>query len=300
MHFKFLLACLLCLAAVQAPASSQKLQELIDQDQFTDAASRGEALLRDHPDHALTVFLTAYAHQMSGKEDRAIELYKQLIAQNQDLPEPRNNLAMIYLSQGDYDAASQLLVQAINTHSSYATAYENLNRIYKGIASEAYRRAVNESSEPAKYTHSIELAAITRLDSLGIDEIEIQSDETPSLIETANQETLLIEQVKKWAEAWSDKNFDDYTGFYESDFRGKLPTHNAWVDYRRKRIVRAEEIRVEVDNIQVKWLSEMRAIVDFNQAFDSPGYRDRVTKRLIFNRHGSQWKITEEQVLSVL
>ena len=300
MRIKIILVCLLCLAAARSPASGQALQQLIDQDRFTDAASRGEALLLDQPNHTLTVFLTAYAQQMSGKEERAIELYQQLIEQNQDLPEPRNNLAMIYLSQGDYDAASQLLVQAINTHSSYATAYENLNRIYKGIASEAYRRAVNESSEPAKYTHNIELAAITRLDSLNSNELETQSDEAPSLIETANQETLLIEQVKKWADAWSDKNFDDYTGFYESDFRGKLPTHNAWIDYRRKRILRAEEIRVAVDNIQVRWLSEMRAIVDFNQAFDSPGYSDRVNKRLIFNRHGSQWKITEEQVLSVL
>ncbi len=36
------------------------------------------------------------------------------------------------------------------------------------------------------------------------------------------------------------------------------------------------------------------------EAFRSPSYRDRVVKRLIFKRIGSQWKITSERVLSVL
>ena len=300
MRFHLVLISLLCALAPQASASFQEIQQLVDQEKFTAAASRGEVLIRENPDQAQTMFLTAYAYQMSGEEDRAIDLYQKMISDNPSLPEPRNNLAMIYLSRGDYDRASQLLVQAINTHSSYATAYENLSRIYKGIASEAYRRAVNESSEPAKYTHTIELAAITRLESVDTSQAEEPADEKPSLIETANQETLLIEQVKNWASAWSDKSFDDYTSFYASDYRGNFPTHKAWTDYRRKRIVRPEEISVEVDDIQVRWLSDTRSIVEFNQAFDSPGFSDRVSKRLVFSRFGSQWKITEEQVLSVL
>ena len=300
MRYNLILLSLLCLVLARATASGQELQQLIDQGKFSAAASHGETLLVDHPGLTQTTFLTAYAHQNSGQEDRAIELYEKLIADNPDLPEPRNNLAMIYLSRGDYDASSQLLVEAINTHPSYATAYENLNRIYKGIASEAYRRAVNESSEPAKYAHNIELAAITRLDSPDTNLVDTLPEEEPSLIETANQETLLIEQVKNWASAWSDKNFADYTEFYAQDYRGSFPSHSAWIDYRRKRIVRSEEISVEVDNIQIKWLSDARAIVDFKQAFDSPGFSDRVSKRLVFSRFGSQWKITQEQVLSVL
>lgn len=300
MRFNLILLCLLCLMTARAAASSQELQQLIDQGKFADAASRGEALLTDHSRDTQIAFLTAYAHQQTGRDDRAIELYKKLIAEHPNLPEPRNNLAMIYLGQGDHDAASQLLVQAINSHPSYATVYDNLNRIYKGYASEAYRRAVNETSEPSKYVPNIELAAITRLDSVDADPAELHPAREPSLIETANQETLLIEQVKNWASAWSDKNFTDYTGFYVSGFRGRFATHNAWIDYRRKRIVRPEEIQVEVDNIEVSWTDDTRAIVKFRQAFDSPGYSDRVTKRLVFSRTGSQWKITQEQVLSVL
>ena len=334
MRFHLVLICLLFAIATPSSASYQEMQQLIDQEKFAAAASRGETLLSDNPDQSQTVFMTAYAHQRSGQQDRAIELYEKLIADNPTLPEPRNNLAMIHLSRGDYDAASQLLIQAINTHPSYATAYENLSRIYKGIASEAYRRAANESSETAKYIDSIELAAITRLETLGedpninssaekpslsetakyIDSIELaaitrletlgedpninSSAEKPSLSETANQESLLIEQVKDWASAWKNKNFNAYTGFYAADYRGNFPTRNAWSDYQRKQIIRPGSIGIEVDDIQIVWRDDNRANVSFKQAFDSPGYRDRVTKRLVFIRFGSQWKITEERVLS--
>ena len=298
MRFHLVLICLLFAIATPSSASYQEMQQLIDQEKFAAAASRGETLLSDNPDQSQTVFMTAYAHQRSGQQDRAIELYEKLIADNPTLPEPRNNLAMIHLSRGDYDAASQLLIQAINTHPSYATAYENLSRIYKGIASEAYRRAANESSETAKYIDSIELAAITRLETLGEDPNINSSAEKPSLSETANQESLLIEQVKDWASAWKNKNFNAYTGFYAADYRGNFPTRNAWSDYQRKQIIRPGSIGIEVDDIQIVWRDDNRANVSFKQAFDSPGYRDRVTKRLVFIRFGSQWKITEERVLS--
>ena len=237
---------------------------------------------------------------MSAQTDQAINLYQGLIEDNPLLPEPRNNLAMIYLAQGDYDRASQLLVEALNTHSSYAIAYDNLSQVYKGIASEAYRRAVSESSEPSRYTHKIELTAITELETAPAQLPETESAAAPTLVNFANQETLLIESVKSWAQAWSDKNFDAYTGFYTTQYRAKFESHLQWLEQRRNRITRPGSISVEVSDFQIKWRSENRAIINFNQAFDSPRYSDRVIKRLGFSLIGSQWKITEEQVLSVL
>ena len=163
-RYLILFLCLLSCGTALAADSSEQLQRLIEQQQFSEAARNGEKILLQQTDNSQARFLTAYAYQMSAQHDRAIQLYQQLIRDHPSLPEPRNNLAMIHLARGDYDLASQLLVEAINTHSSYATAYENLSQVYKGIASEAYRRAVSESSEPAKYTHDIKLTAITTLD----------------------------------------------------------------------------------------------------------------------------------------
>lgn len=301
MHrFLAIFFCLLMASAASAATSVAELRQLIAQSQFAAATRDGEQLLRQDPKHTETRFLTAYAYQMNANKGKAVSLYQGLINDHPELPEPRNNLAMIYLAQGDYDRASQLLVEAINTHRSYAVAYANLSQVYKGIASEAYRRAVSQSSEPAKYTHSIELTAITELK---IDEpvvLAAAAAEPKTLVNTANQQTLLIERVKNWAQAWSSKDLAGYTDFYSPEYRAKFDSHDQWVKHRRQRIMRPGTIRIEVSDIQIKWRSDNRAIIDFTQAYDSARYSDRVVKRLGFNRIHTEWKITEERVLSVL
>jgi tetratricopeptide (TPR) repeat protein len=292
--------CLLAAATTSAAGSIQQLQQLLDRQQYAEAASTGEQLLVQNPRHAHARFLTAYAYQMSAQTEKAQMLYQQLIDDNPELPEPRNNLAMIYLAQGDYDRASQLLVEALNTNPAYATTYDNLSQIYKGIASEAYRRAVSESSEPASYTHNITLTALTSLETVDEEPVAEKIPQDQTLINFANQETRLIERVRAWATAWSEKNFALYTDFYSPDYRANFDSHDQWVEHRRQRIARPGKINVEVSNIQIKWRSENRAIIDFRQAYDSLTYSDRVVKRLNFSRIGSQWKITEERVLSVL
>ncbi len=47
-----------------------------------------------------------------------------------ELPEPYNNLAVLYAQQKQYDKARTALEMAIRTHPSYAIAYENLGDIY--------------------------------------------------------------------------------------------------------------------------------------------------------------------------
>ena len=292
--------CLWVTPGPAAAASLAPLQGALEAGLYAEAVELGKALLVDNPGHVRTRFLIAYAHQRAGQTDLAAALYRDLINEHPELPEPRNNLAMILLAAGDYDRASVLLVDALNTHPSYATAYANLSAIYKGIASEAYRRAVNESSEPARHTNNIELAAITRIDSLPEEPLVEPAAEAQTTITFANQETRLIEQITHWATAWSRQDVAAYAGFYADTYRGDFRSHAAWLEHRRQRILRPREIRVEVSDIQIRWRSDNRAIVDFRQAFDSPTYRDRVVKRMVFNRIGSEWKITEERVLSVL
>ena len=299
------------------------MQQLIAQKQYAKAIQSGEQTLRQTPQDANTRFLAAYAYQMTGKTDQAIKMYEDLIRDEPQLPEPRNNLAMIFLAQGDYDRASQLLVSAINTRINYAIAYNNLSQVYKGIASEAYRRAISESSEPAKYTHDIELMAITRLDhssaesqtqiaSLPTSEpvlpkatateapVAEEASAIPSLVNIANLDTLMIEKVMSWAKTWSSKDFDNYKASYAPDYRDKFKTHEQWVQYRRGRILRPGDIKVDISNFSIKQRNSTTVTVDFTQAFSSPNYSDRVVKRLYFERFGNQWKIAKERVLSVL
>lgn len=293
-----LLLCSLCFKPAFSASTIQDLQLLIDQNLFAPATVTGDELLIEQPGNARIQFLTAYAYQMNKRPNRAKELYENLIREYPELPEPRNNLAMIYLNNGNSDKASQLLIDALNTNSSYSTAYNNLGRIYRGIASATYRQAVSESNQPVKVP-KIKLAALSNLSSA--DQLTIVTrPSTSSVVNIANVQTLLIEQVKNWAKAWNDKNVPTYISFYSDDHRPSFETHRAWVEHRRKRIMRPGKIKVIVSDIEIRAQGENRAIIDFQQTYDSPNYSDKVLKRLGFRRIGSKWKISDERVISIL
>ncbi|MBS0329096.1 MAG: tetratricopeptide repeat protein, partial [Proteobacteria bacterium] len=58
------------------------------------------------------------------------------------LPEPYNNLAVLYASQGRYELARNALEMAIRTHPDYATAHENLGDIYAKMAAIEYGKVL--------------------------------------------------------------------------------------------------------------------------------------------------------------
>ncbi|HKX53974.1 MAG TPA: tetratricopeptide repeat protein [Nitrosospira sp.] len=72
----------------------------------------------------------------------AIKVFSSLSEDYPNLPEPYNNLAVLYASQGLYDKARSALEAAIRTHPSYSTAHENLGDIYAKLASQAYGKAL--------------------------------------------------------------------------------------------------------------------------------------------------------------
>ena len=298
-HVIFLIFFSFCTGPVLGAGIVQNLQSLIDQRLFQQAAGSGEILLKEHAGNAEIEFLTAYAYQMTQQDKKASKLYRKLIRRNPELPEPRNNLAMIYLSKGDYDRASELLVNAINSHGSYAIAYANLNNIYTGLASEAYRRAVNESIQPINYASKIELAAMTRLTSLERDE-PVGGIPDTGLIENPAIVPTLAKHVTGWAQAWSEKNLDVYLNFYSPEHKLDFATHEDWIENRKHRILRPGFIKIGISDIQIRAQTENLAIIDFQQSFDSLDYSDRVIKRLGLSRINSQWKITDERVLSIL
>jgi len=58
------------------------------------------------------------------------------------MPEPYNNLAVLYAAEGQERKAAEALEQAIRTNPSYTTAHENLGDLYARMASEAYAKAL--------------------------------------------------------------------------------------------------------------------------------------------------------------
>lgn len=126
-----------------APADDlREAQKLYGQGKVQPALEKVDVFLRAQPKDPQGRFLRGILLTELKRTPDAIQAFTSLTEDFPELPEPYNNLAVLYASQGNYDKAKSALELAIHTHPSYATAHENLGDIYAQLASRAYDRAL--------------------------------------------------------------------------------------------------------------------------------------------------------------
>ena len=130
------------LTPVLANTELRKAQSLINEGKMQQAMSVTDDYLAKDSKSIEARFIKGIILTKLGQLEKAEELFIQLTTEHPDLPEPYNNLAVIYASQGKYEKARMALQEAINTHPSYATAHENIGDIYAKMASQAYNQAL--------------------------------------------------------------------------------------------------------------------------------------------------------------
>jgi Flp pilus assembly protein TadD len=142
------LAATLLLAAFALPPALaqvdplQEANQLFKKGQLDRASERVDAYLKTRPKDARGRFLKGVILGEQNKPNDAIAVFTSLTQDFPELPEPYNNLAVLYASQGQYEKARSALEMAIRTHPSYAAAHENLGDIYAKMASQAYDKAL--------------------------------------------------------------------------------------------------------------------------------------------------------------
>ena len=114
--------------------------------QYTEALSRADAFLARNPRDAQMRFLKGVILTEQNKSSEAIAVFTKLTEDFPGLPEPYNNLAVLYAAAGQYEKARLALDSAIRTNPSYATAYENLGDVHAKLASQAYDKALQLDS----------------------------------------------------------------------------------------------------------------------------------------------------------
>lgn len=138
-------AFLLSAGAVHAD-ELQDIGKLLKQGQQAQALERVNQYLAQKPKDAQGRFLKGLILTEQNKAADAIDVFTKLTQDYPELPEPYNNLAVLYAAQGQYEKARQSLEMSIRTHPAYATAYENLGDVYTKLASQAYDKALQLDS----------------------------------------------------------------------------------------------------------------------------------------------------------
>ena len=251
------------------------------------------------------------------KTDEALKAFADLTRDYPQLPEPYNNLAVLYAQQGDYEKARDALEAALATHPAYSTAHENLGDIYAALAGAAYNRAL--MLDQANQTVRYKLNLVNQLDT-GL------SGSTPAIapaapapaqrplpppvaavaapaatsaaasepgIDSAGINATLL----AWAKAWSAKDANAYLATYAPDFapEGGL-SRASWEQQRRDRISRPSRIGVRALNPEIVRIGADRVRVNFTQDYQSDSFSDQVNKALELRSTDGGWKIVREYI----
>jgi tetratricopeptide (TPR) repeat protein len=318
------------LFAVHASAQNDDYAEagkLFRAGQQGPALERVDSFLKANPKDARGRFLKGLILTEQGKPADAIKIFTGLTEDYPELPEPYNNLAVLYASQGQYDKARTALEMSIRTHPSYATAHENLGDIYAKMASQAYDKALQldksntaaqtklemikeifssgarGTGKPAAGKTAATVVAAAKPIPVAPSATPVTTSVTPATKPAepakpaAATDNDVLKTVNSWAKAWSDNDVAGYLGFYAPDFQtpGGEPRAD-WEAARKVRIAKPKKIDVRIESAKVKFADGNRVSVTFRQNYRSANLKVASTKTLVLVRAGDRWLIQQERV----
>lgn len=302
-------------------AELSKVEELLEAGELDAALAEVDAVLSRNPGDLEVRFLKGMILTGQAREDEAIEIFTALTHDYPALPEPYNNLGVLFTQQGDFDKARAALHAAILINPGYSIAHENLGDLYTKMAIHYYGRALEEdrlnefvrlkqkklsslfsAMETGKHkaTNKESLTMKTGVESeenQATQESESTRDpEHPDpQLDDASKKTILS-TVGGWSAAWSAQHADAFLAYYSSDY---VPTDGLtweeWAAQRRNRLQKAGLIKISIDQPKVAATSDVTARVEFIQTYQSDSYSDQVLKILDMRRENGNWKIYREQ-----
>ena len=294
--------------------------KLYQQNRFDAALVKVNGVLAQTPKDAQGRFLKGLIFTEQKKIADAIQLFTGLTEDFPELPEPYNNLAVLYAGQGNYDKAKAALELAIHTHPTYGTAYENLGDIYAQLARRSYDKAlqldktnataqsklamVKDLFQPPRATlvAAATPAAPAKPDLAKTPTVAaptpakpVTSLPTTAIVANDGADAQISSVIQSWAAAWSSKDVLGYLSFYSTDFEtpDKL-TRAEWEAQRRARLEAPTSISVNV-KMQKITVDGNEAMVVFQQKYKSDKFTSNNLKTVKLIKSADRWMIRSER-----
>ena len=303
-----------------------EVNRLVRAGQLSEAMVKVDQYLVGKPRDPQMRFLKGVIQTESGKSTEAIATFAKLTEDYPELPEPYNNLAVLYAGQSQFDKARAALEMAIRTNPSYATAHENLGDVYAKLASQAYSKALqldsNNQGVPPKLSLIRNLFAA---DARGARPATSVATATPPAAPTPSAaapttkpsvaaapapaappiptapapaagdvERDVEAAVTAWANAWSSKKVATYLGAYGPAFTPPGgQSRAAWEAERRSRIEPRSRIGVGINDLNIT-VNGDRASARFRQDYTSDTLNVTSRKTLDLVKSGNRWLIVRE------
>lgn len=317
--------------AYAASPVDQAQQQMANGD-LKDALATLDGYLKTAPQDADARFTRGIVLTKLDRTDDAIKAFSSLTKDYPQLPEPYNNLAVLYAQKGEYDKARSALEAALATHPSYATASENLGDVYAALAGQAYDRALalDKNNSQVRYKLSLinKLTAPSGATQVATNETAAPKPaeapaaapaekpapkatqkpaaapeekpapaSAPAEASTTSRDAQVAAVLESWAKAWSSQDLDAYLSHYAKDFDpGSGQSLKAWKDEREKRLKAPKYIKVKLSDIQVTTIDATHVRARFRQDYHSNTFSSVVPKGVELEKVGDSWKIARENV----
>ena len=135
------------------------VERLLRNQQFDKAQQAITQRLQQAPQDPQMRLLASRLQDARGQTEKALDELEALTREFPELPEPHNNLAVIYARQGRLQEALASLQRAVQARPDYAVALENLGDLYLGLALHAYEQARQSPSPPPSAARKAEALA---------------------------------------------------------------------------------------------------------------------------------------------
>ena len=296
-----LTGCLILLssASIFAQSNIDEIKLLLKKGKYSYAETLVKNEINNNLNDPELLFYRGIIETNLGKNNKAIDTFRELTERFPELPEPFNNLAVLYAEKGQFRLAKEILEQAIKTNPSYLTAHINLGDIFTKIASEAYNKALEIGK-----TNNVAITKLSMITQL----FNYQPNTKNTSIQLVNEKTKpqnikiskkeieknILDSINIWKSAWENKDMDGYLSSYSPNF--KYPNGMSklqWEKYRTSRIISKKTITILIANIKLRF-KKQKVLATFAQNYKSGNLNQTSNKTLIFSGENDQWLILEE------
>jgi tetratricopeptide (TPR) repeat protein len=322
--------------ALAAPADDLKeAQKLYSQGKLQPALDKDEQYLKAEPRDPQGRFLKGLILTEQKKTQEAIQVFQGLTEDFPELPEPYNNLAVLYASQGNYEKAKSALelasraydraLQLDKDNTSAKVKLAMVKDLFSAqkVASRAQAPNLQPSASaempkaqaPKPAPPKAQPAAKPAPARVAQASPPPKAAAAPAAKEPAAKEPAtkpapkedganaeggakseIAAAITGWARAWSGKDVKGYLAHYASDFEvPKGMSREAWEKQRTERIERPKSIEVDAKVVSIDVKGD-HATAKISQDYRSDTFKGHSNKTLKLEKSGGRWLIQQERI----
>ena len=130
------------------------------------------------------------------------------------------------------------------------------------------------------------------LSNLSITDLGLRNEEY-----IKNDQKKLLGSIKKWKEAWTKANYNDYINFYDTNAKYNNLSYKKWIILKKNVFKKSKNIKISLNNISIyeyPSTKDQLRIVLFEQEYTSNLIISKVNKQQIWKKQDGRWRIIYE------